>query len=192
MTKGMKNLLNYIHSLTEFNQTNWNNLLPALTQLEFKKDEYLLQAGAVCNELFFISKGLCRAFQKKEVQEVNTAFFLENDIATNIYSFATGEVSELAIQACEAVSVVRFDKKLLRQVSLTDPQIEKLGRLCLQQIAIRQEKHAAIYKLMSPQERYTYLQTEYPDFLQRVTLTQLSSYIGVARETLSRIRRRRA
>lgn len=187
----MESLLKYIHSLTDFNQASWNNLLPALTECEFTKDQYLLEPGAVCNELFFISAGFCRAFHQKADHEVNTGFFFESDIVTNINSFAKGEPSQFSIQACEDVSAVRFDKKILREVSITDPQIEKLGRLCLQQIAIRQEKHAAIYKLMTPLERYDYLEKDYPEFLQRITLTQLASYIGVARETLSRIRKRR-
>ncbi|SKA09538.1 hypothetical protein SAMN04488128_102728 [Chitinophaga eiseniae] len=72
-----------------------------------------------------------------------------------------------------------------------NPQIETLGRLCLQRIAARREKHAALFKLMSAQERYAYLEQEYPEMLQRIALSQLSSFLGVARETLSRIRSRR-
>ncbi|WP_142687704.1 Crp/Fnr family transcriptional regulator [Chitinophaga polysaccharea] len=96
-----------------------------------------------------------------------------------------------SIQASEPLTAVRFDKKKLREVSLRDPAIETLGRKCLQQIAIKQEKHAAMFKLMSPQERYEFLETHDPALLQRVSLTQLASYLGVARETLSHIRSRR-
>ncbi|WP_200816999.1 cyclic nucleotide-binding domain-containing protein [Chitinophaga eiseniae] len=48
-----------------------------------------------------------------------------------------------------------------------------------------------MFKLMSAQERYAYLEQEYPEMLQRIALSQLSSFLGVARETLSRIRSRR-
>ncbi|MCW3464004.1 hypothetical protein [Chitinophaga nivalis] len=49
----------------------------------------------------------------------------------------------------------------------------------------------ALYKLMSAQERYAYLEQHHPEILQRVSLSQLSTYLGIARETLSRIRGRR-
>lgn len=187
----MENLLRYIQALTPFTPENWETLAPALTEISMSKDEYLLETGKVCDALFFISSGYCRAFQDKDGQDINTDFFFENDIATNIHSFATGEKSAFSIQASEPLRVVRFNKKKLREVSLLDPAIETLGRKCLQQIAIKQERHAAMFKLMSPQERYVFLETHDPALLQRVSLTQLASYLGVARETLSRIRSRR-
>lgn len=188
----MKDLLAYIHSLMPFPEASWEVLLPALTPMSFGKGAYLLQEGKACNALYFVRQGYCRAFYNKEGQEINTDFFFEQDIATSIGSFATGEPSAFAIQACEALDVVRFDKQLLRAASAQDLQIEALGRLCLRQIAIRQEKHSALYKLMTPLERYEYLEQSVPEMLQRVSLTQLASYLGVARETLSRIRSRRS
>ncbi|PSL48298.1 CRP-like cAMP-binding protein [Chitinophaga niastensis] len=187
----MKNLLAYIHSLTNFSAESWEILSPALTTITFEKDQYLLEAGKVCDALFFVSGGYCRAFYDKDGQEINTDFFFENDIATNINSFAKAEKSEFSIQACEDVTVVRFDKKKLREAAEHDPEIDGLGRKCLQQIAAKQEKHAAMYKLMTAQERYEYLEKYAPEVLQRVSLTQIASYLGVARETLSRIRSRR-
>ncbi|SFE97738.1 cAMP-binding domain of CRP or a regulatory subunit of cAMP-dependent protein kinases [Chitinophaga sp. CF118] len=187
----MEKLIAYIHSLMNFSEESWEILSPALITMEFEKDQYLLQAGKVCNSLFYISKGYCRAFYDKDGQEINTSFFFENSIATNINSFAKEEKSEFSIQACENLTVVQFDKKKLREASQLDPAIEMLGRNCLQRIAAKQENDTAIYKLMTAKERYEYLEKYSPDILQRVSLTQLSSYLGVARETLSRIRSRR-
>ncbi|MEC5146090.1 Crp/Fnr family transcriptional regulator [Chitinophaga sp. 212800010-3] len=191
MDKHMQRFLEYVHSLTGFSDESWQTLAPALTEMSFPKEEYLLQAGKICDALFFITSGYCRAFYNKDGQDINTAFFFERDIATNINSFATGEKSEFSIQALEPVTAIRLDKKLLREVSAKDPQIEVLGRKCLQLIAAKQEKHVALYKLMTAQERYEYLEENEPVLLQRVSLTQLSSFLGVARETLSRIRSRR-
>lgn len=188
----MKELFAYIHSLMPFSDASWEVLLPALTPMTFGKGDYLLQEGKTCNALYFVSRGYCRAFYNKEGQEINTDFFFEQQIATNISSFATGTPSAFAIQACEALEAVRFDKLLLRAASAQDLQIEALGRQCLRQIAIRQEQHSAMYKLMTALERYEYLEQSDPELLQRVSLTQLASYLGVARETLSRIRSRRS
>lgn len=187
----MEKLLKYIHSLTDFSENSWQTLQPALHKMELRKDEYLLTAGKMCDALYFVNNGYCRAFYDKDGQDINTAFFFENDIATNINSLATGEPSAFSIQAAEPLSVIRFDVKTLREVSALDPAIDTLGRKCLQLIAARQEKHAAMFKLMTAQERYEYLEQTDARLLQRVSLTQLSSYLGIARETLSRIRSRR-
>jgi CRP-like cAMP-binding protein len=186
-----KNILHYFQSLTGYTDKNWETLYPALSIVAYKKEEYLLEAGKVCQSLFYISAGYCRAFYDKDGRDINTTFFFENDIATNINSFGSGEPSTLAIQAAEDVTVVRFDKQLLYAAAQKDTDIETLGRKCLQLIAAKQEQHAAIFKLMTGQERYEYIEQHFPGMLQRVSLTQLSSFLGVARETLSRIRGRR-
>lgn len=66
----MENLLRYIHALTPFTQQNWQTLAPALTAITVAKDEYLLETGKVCDALFFVSSGYCRAFQDKEGQDI--------------------------------------------------------------------------------------------------------------------------
>lgn len=188
----MTNLLNYIHALTDFSATSQALLQPALSIMEFKKGEYLLKEGAVCNALFYIDKGYCRSFYLKDGQEKNTAFFFEDDIATNISSFGSGAKSDYAIIAAEKLTVVAFDKQKLFEASRLAPEIETLGRKCIRRFATRQEEHAHLFKLYTAQERYEWLEEHQPQLLQRVSLTQLSSYLGIARETLSRIRKRRA
>jgi CRP-like cAMP-binding protein len=187
----MKTLSAFIDGLSGLSAKGWELLQPVLSNHVYKKDAYLLEAGKVCDGLFFISQGYCRAFYDKDGQEINTDFFFENEIATNINSFGQAAPSEFSIQACEDVCVVRFDKKRLYEAAAQSAEIETLGRKCLQRIAAKQEKHAAMFKLMNAQERYAYMATHFPEILQRVSLTQLSSYLGVARETLSRIRGKR-
>jgi CRP-like cAMP-binding protein len=188
----MEELRSYIHSLIELSEEAWTVLMPALTQAEFKKGDYLLREGQVCNNLFFISTGYCRAFSRKGDQEINTNFFFESDIATNMDSLWAGQRSAFSIQACENVTAVVFDKSALLVAGEKNHEIATLGRLCVNQTAARLEHHASLFKLMTAQERYEHLEKHNPMMLQRVPLNQLSSYLGIARETISRIRSRRA
>jgi len=49
-----------------------------------------------------------------------------------------------------------------------------------------------MFKMYTPTERYRYIEKNNPRLLQRVSLTQIASYLGIARETLSRIRAKNA
>lgn len=186
----MENLLRYIHSIMPFSQENWDILRPVLTQKEFKRGEYLLEEGAVCNALFYIDRGYCRSFFMIDGTEKNTAFYFENDIATNIKSFGTGLKSEFAIKACEPLSVIVFDKFKLKEVSQKAKEIETLGKNCIRLFSTKQEEFANLFHLYNAEERLLYIEKNHPDMLQRISLTQLSSFLGVARETLSRIRKK--
>jgi CRP-like cAMP-binding protein len=187
----MENLLNHIRSLTNFSDTSWELLQPALTKKEFKKNELLLKQGEVCNSLFYIDKGYCKSYYEIDGTLKNTGFFFENDIATNISSFGSGQESKFNIVACEAMKLIIFDKEKLFQASQQSNEIETLGRHCIRLFATKQEEFSTLFKLYSAQQRLEYLEIKHPEILQRVSLSQLASFLGVARETLSRIRKRR-
>lgn len=187
----MNNLLKYIHSLTNFSDRSWELLQPALTKQEFKKNEFLLKQGQICHSLFYIDNGFCKSYYDIEGIVKNTGFFFENEIATNINSFGSGEKSEFNIVACEPLSTIIFDKEKLFQAAKETPEIETLGRNCIRLFAAKQEEFSKLFKLYSAQKRLEYLETKHPEIFQRVSLAQLASFLGVARETLSRIRKRR-
>ena len=76
----------------------------------------------------------------------------------------------------------------LRELYALSPEIESFGRLLVEGMLMRQETQVHLFRLQSPAERYRYVADHSPALLQRVTLTNLASYLGVSRETLSRIR----
>lgn len=187
----MNNLLKYIRSLTSFSDRSWELLQPALIKKAFNKNEFLLKEGEVCKSLFYIDSGYCKSCYDIDGVIKNTGFFFENDIATNIRSFGSGQKSEFNIVACEPLTAVIFDKSKLFQAAEQAREIETLGRNCIRVFAAKQEEFLTLFKRCSAQERLEYLETKYPEVLQRVPLSQLASFLGVARETLSRIRKRR-
>ena len=99
-------------------------------------------------------------------------------------------MAENSIQAGEFTTIYEFDKDKLLELYNVSAEIESFGRKLLEQLLIAYEEHANLFKIYSPTERYQYLRTNEPEMLQRLSLSQLSSYLGIARETLSRIRKK--
>ena len=147
--------------------------------------------GDTCSSLFFICDGLARSFYVKDGVEKNTAFHFEGEAATNIASFTTGDVSKYNIQALEPVTAIVFDRQKFFEVSAIVPQIAILGKNCLRYTAAKLEEYANLFTLYSPTERYAYFERHEPHVLERVPQTQLASFLGVAKNTLTRISSRR-
>ncbi|WP_278352036.1 Crp/Fnr family transcriptional regulator [Chryseobacterium gleum] len=187
----MQNLLNYIRSLTPFSDESWHTLQSALSERTYRKNELMLQKGDTCNSLFYIEKGYCKSYYEIQGDIKNTGFFFENEITTNISSFGSGQKSGFNMIACEELHAIIFDKTKLFEAAAKVPEIETLGRHCIRQFASRQEEFSNLFKLYTAQERLEYLELHHPHMIQRISLTQLASFLGVARETLSRIRNRR-
>lgn len=161
----------------------------AITIIQLKKGFNVLAQGQVCNNIYFIEKGYLRTFMLKDGLEINTAFHFENDFTTNLKSLRNGTPSDTTIQAGERSILYAFNKNTLLSLYAESPEIESFGRDLLEQLLIAQEEHANLFKLYTPAERYKYLETHHPQIIQRVSLSQISSYLGIARETLSRIRK---
>lgn len=187
----MDRLLYFIRSLTSFSDKSWELLQSALESRTYRKNELLLQEAEVCTTLFYIVQGYCRSYYEIDGTVKNTAFYFENEIATNLSSFSTGLPSEYHMIACEQLEVVVFHKEILFDLAKECIEIESLGRSCIRLFAQKQEELSTIFQLYSAKERLEYVEAKRPEITQRVPLTQIASFLGVTRETLSRIRKKR-
>lgn len=167
-----------------------DKLFNVITIKQIKKHENILNQGMICQNIFFVENGYLRIYTDKDGKEINTDFILENSFTTNLKSLRLAIPSDTTFQAGELSTIYEFDKDKLLALYKENPEIESFGRKLLEQLLIAQEEHANLFKIFKPEERYKYLQTNKPELLQRVSLSQISSYIGIARETLSRIRKK--
>jgi CRP-like cAMP-binding protein len=178
-----------ITGLTDISASALDKLFAIALQREVVKGENILEQGKTCNSIFFVEAGYLRTFIEKDGREINTEFTFENSFTTNLKSLRSSTPSDTTIQAGELTRIYEFDKNELLELYNVSPEIESFGRKLLEQLLIAQEEHANLFKLYLPKERYQYLQVNKPEVLQRISLSQLASYLGVARETLSRIRK---
>ncbi len=146
----------------------------------------------MARHIYFVESGYLKCcLYNKDGKEINLQFALENTFITNLKSLRTGAPSEYTILAGEPSTLWTFDKEDLLRLYGLSPEIESFGRRLLESLLIAQEEHGNLFKLHTPLERYHYLVQHQPELIQRVSLSQLSSYLGIARETLSRIRKQK-
>ena len=191
MTDNSKALLfKKITELTEISVSGIDKLFEIANQRQFTKGDIILRQGQICQTIMFVEKGYLRTFIDKEGKEINTEFTFEGNFTTNLKSLRTSSASDTSIQSGEITTIFEFDKNKLLDLYKVSAEIESFGRKLLEQLLIAREDHINLFKIYSPTERYQYLQTNKPEMLQRISLSQLSSYLGIARETLSRIRKK--
>ncbi len=180
-----------ITGLTEISDSSINKLFEITTANNLKKGEIILKEGQVCKTILFVEKGYLRTYVVKDGIEINTDFTFENNFTTNLKSLRSDFASDSNIEAGETTTIFAFDKDKLLELYKVSPELESFGRKLLEQLLIAQEEHGNLFKIYSPAERYNYLLQHNLMFLQRVSLSQLASYLGVTRETLTRIRRKK-
>jgi len=184
----LENLYAYIRlHHPEISDKNWESLKKVLTVRRYQKGESLLKTGELCQSIFFIESGFCRAVYHHEGQELNTNFYFENELATNIRSLKQGKGSEYAILAEEDLEAIIFDKDRLYELFSRSSEIDAMGRKLMEGVLARQEEQAKLFQFDTAQKRYDYMIKIQPQVIERVPLEHIASYLGISLDTLLRI-----
>jgi CRP-like cAMP-binding protein len=158
---------------------------------KFRKRQYFLQEGEICRYTSFVIKGAMRQYgvdEKGEEHVIN--LFIENWWASDRESLMNQTPSKYFIDAWEDTELLLIKKTdflyLIDNISALTEWIRKLDANSA--IAAQRRLSAAIS--LPADERYYDLEKTNPEFLQRFPQHIIASYLGVNRETLSRIRSR--
>lgn len=178
-----------MNQFVSFEEDIWLLLRNVGVEHQLAKGVLILQPGQVCKHIIFLQSGLLRSFYITEGEERNVGFTLENGFVTDLKSLRSEQPSELSIQALESSTLLSIPKTDLVQLYDRSHQLEAFGRRLLEKLLEEQEEYAAWFTLYSARERYNLLVKKQPALVQRVPLGHLASFLGIRRETLSRIRK---
>ncbi|RYY62609.1 MAG: Crp/Fnr family transcriptional regulator [Chitinophagaceae bacterium] len=157
-------------------------------EITLGKNEFLLQEGKTCRHLYFLEQGAIRGYYNLEEKEITHWFAFENDFVTSFHSFITQEPSVENIQLLEGSVLRKISKEKLTALFNRFHEIERLVRIAYEKYYIRLEERYVNSQFRSASERYENLLEHTPHIIERVPLGQISSYLGISQETLSRIR----
>lgn len=157
--------------------------------MHLAKGEVLLKEGGFTRNVYLVGSGCLRTWYNKNGVPIYLRFTFEGDYTANLKSVRERCPSEFTIEAGEDTSLWVFN---LDDIPAGEGGGPQQAHHFIRRVALRMllaaEEHSNLFKLYSPAERYHYIEQHNPNLIQRIPLSQLASYLGVARETLSRIR----
>lgn len=165
------------------------DFMKTIAKKEFKKKEILVEAGKICNQLYFVEKGVARTFYYKNGKEITYWLAAENDFVGAMGSFFSRTPSTKHVETLEDCTLWVFDYDRLEKLYAHSKELERMGRLFSNYGLAVLEKKFDDFHSMGPKERYYALTEKHPEILQRVSLGIIASYLGIRQETLSRIRK---
>jgi CRP-like cAMP-binding protein len=156
---------------------------------KIRKKQYFLQEGEVEKYMAFIVKGAMRQYSvdDKAVEHI-VRLSIENWWAGDRESFTMLTPSVYNIDAWEdtdALLITKADMSLLDKV----PAVIQMTRKLDDNHAFAYQKRLNAYISLSAEQRYEDFAKQYPEFLQRFPQHIIASYLGITKETLSRVRR---
>lgn len=164
-----------------------------LSLLELEKKAFFLQAGKIQKSIGFITRGLIRSFFiDQDGVERTVGFYSEGDYATHYPAFITRKPSRYSIQCLEPTSFACLTFDDMQWIYQQSPKFERYGRLIAEEILNRQQGRIESFVFQTAEERYLDFVRHNPTLFNRISLSSLCSYLGIERQTLTRIRQKLA
>ena len=159
-----------------------------LVPMKFSKGEMILEEGEVCENIYYIDKGLIRQFYFKNGIEVTEHLGADRSIFMCIESLFLEKPTHLQVEAIESSIIYALPKRRLEKVALHNVNIQILYRKILEESLILSQVHADLVRFETAGDRYKKMCKLMPQVVLRAPLVYIASYLQMTPETLSRVR----
>jgi CRP-like cAMP-binding protein len=162
----------------------------ASVQKKVRKHQYLLEEGEVSDFVGFVVRGSFRLFRiGDDKQEHVMRFAIENWWISDFISFMSGQPSNCYIEALEDSELIRFSKEKWDVLLAASPNFRQIIE-ALTAKNFEAHQNRIFSNISEPAEvRYEKFVKEYPTLYNRIPLYMIASFLGLTRETLSRVRK---
>lgn len=174
-----------LNSIRMFSPPEIDMVLRATESRAVKKHDVILSEGQVCNFVIIVISGSLRLFHPTGEKEYTLNFFLEHDFAADHESFTTQKPSANVIEALEDSFICTISIYRLHELIAKNHAFFAIGR-----VMENWTKATALTNLENPQQRFEKLMELHPGWMLRFPQKYLASYLGMAPETFSRMKRK--
>ncbi|RQO40521.1 cyclic nucleotide-binding protein [Chryseobacterium sp. KBW03] len=184
-------LLSHIENKVDITEEQKSQLQSFFTLKKLRKKQYLLQEGDICKCLSFVSKGLLKSYFLDEKGNENINMFaFEGWWISDFNSFINQEKSVLNIDAIEETEVLMITLEDYEKMMLEIPVMDRYFRILYQNSLVTKDYRLIVSNSYTAEEKYLQLTQKNPEMIKRVPHNLIASYLGLAPETVSRIRKK--
>ncbi|CAN1573104.1 Crp cAMP-binding proteins - catabolite gene activator and regulatory subunit of cAMP-dependent protein kinases [Flavobacteriaceae bacterium] len=185
----MKQLFrSHLEKIVTLTDDEFEYVMSHFSLMNFKKRDFLITEGKEVKNVFWVVSGLLKLDYEDDLGKQHViAFAMEDWWEADFFAFFNQSKATMSLQALEDTQVLCLTldnyntlRKDFHKMTYFFLEKANKGHISSQQ---------RILELISTnaKERYDKLLKRYPILLQRASHTLIASYLGVTRETLSRL-----
>jgi len=184
----------FITKYVEFNETELTDFSSKCIKVEFPKGAYIMKAGEVQKNLYFITKGIIRNYietSKGEIKIFN--FRSENMVVTGYasYNYEDNLKSLVNVQCLEDCVLIKVPYEAINYVINHIKLGDRLGRFMAEAHVVQMMQYVIQRDTMTIIERLENIDKNFPNIHQRVPQYMIASYLGITPVHLSNLKKKR-
>ena len=181
----IKDIINRRHVLPE---DSLALLCRSMELVHYPKGHHVLEIGKIERDVYFISKGIVRAFTLVDGKEVTFWVGKEGATIVSMMGYVRNEHGYETMELMEDSVLYVIKRDELQGLYNEDIHIANWGRRFAETELLDAEVRVITLLLATATERYRDLLDNQSDLLQRLPLGCIASYLGITQVSLSRIR----
>jgi CRP-like cAMP-binding protein len=181
-------LREHIEKIVPLSDDEFAFVCTRFTIKKFKKHQFLVQEGEAVKYFYFVVSGLLKLVYTDDTGKQHiVSFAMEDWWESDFYAYYTQTKATMSLECVEDTEVLCL---LLEDYKKLCDGLQKMERFFLEKANfgfIASQRRIISWLTSNAKERYEQLLKQYPSLIQRVPKSLLAAYLGVSRETLSRL-----
>ncbi|SHK39904.1 Crp/Fnr family transcriptional regulator [Chryseobacterium polytrichastri] len=166
-------------------------ILRNFSEENFGAKEIIIEEGKIARKLYYIKKGVTRAWLNNDGKEITFQFMFEGSFISSWESLFYNSPSLYNIETIEPIDVYSTSLEEFRQKMDHDPDIKEFYYASLEKRLLEYQKLFISRIKDTAEQRYHDLFSQFPEIIRRIPQHYIASYLGITSVSLSRIRSRK-
>jgi CRP-like cAMP-binding protein len=181
----------HIEAISPLTDEEFDYILSHFVTKKLRKHAFLVQEGEPVKYEYFVVKGCLKAFVTDPKTENDFVFYfaVEDWWIADREAFFSQSKATICIDCLEDCELLGITLENRTKLAAEMHKFEHFLAVKSNAGYISLQKRLQMMIMGSAQERYERFMLQYPLLLQRIPKSLIASYLGVSRETLSRLKR---
>lgn len=179
----------FILQYVSMNAKDWQRIEVRLKSVKIPANTMILEEGQICRYLYFLESGTLRYFSNIDGRDAVKFFTQAPYCFTSQRSFNLQAPSSESIQSLEDCVLYAMTRKDVYELMLV-PSWSQFALKLMQEVQHYTQQILESSQNETAEQRYIKMIQSGDSLLQKVSLKDLASYLGIAPQSLSRIRKK--
>jgi len=184
------NIKQFLKSFNILTDSEVDYFISQTVNQSLNKGDYFIKEGETCMQVSFVLSGILRSYRTtNKGEEITYCLTFPNVFVTAYSSFITENKTQENIQAIDNVELITIEKRKLENLASTHVNWMKFLKVVAEQQYIELENRIFELQKNNALARYQNLMKNHPEYVLKVSLGHLASYLGISQRHMSRIRK---
>lgn len=184
----MEKLIKQIEERCQIGETEKTLLYRTLRTLHFPKGSVVIGEGKIDDSIYFLQKGVWRAYIERDAEELTLWFAVPGEIIFSSWGYIRGLPSRSTISSSSDSIAIEMKKSTVQKLSESSPAFMNWLQELYVDVILSNDNLLVDISNPKAEKRYLAFMKKMPELFNSIPLKEVAGFIGVTPQSLSRIR----